>query len=53
MWQNGSGINAINYYSPTVFSSIGIKGTNNGFLTTGIFGVVKTAITIVWLLWLN
>jgi hypothetical protein len=52
LWQNGSGINAINYYSPTVFSSIGIKGTNNGFLTTGIFGVVKTAITIVWLLWL-
>ena len=52
MFQNGSGINAINYYSPTVFKSIGITGTNTGFLTTGIFGVVKTAITIVWLLWL-
>ena len=23
LWQNGSGINAINYYSPTVFASIG------------------------------
>jgi sugar porter (SP) family MFS transporter len=52
MWQNGSGINAINYYSPTVFKSIGIQGTNTSFLTTGIFGVVKTAITIVWLLYL-
>lgn len=52
LWQNGSGINAINYYSPTVFESIGIKGTNSTFLTTGIFGVVKTSITIIWLLYL-
>jgi len=52
LWQNGSGINAINYYSPTVFSSIGIKGTNTGLLTTGIFGVVKTVLTFVWLLYL-
>lgn len=42
MWQNGSGINAINYYSPTVFRSLGITGTSTAFLTTGIFGVVKT-----------
>jgi hypothetical protein len=46
------GINAINYYSPTVFKSIGITGTSTGFLTTGIFGVVKTVVTIIWLLWL-
>lgn len=52
MFQNGSGINAINYYSPKVFRSIGITGTNTGFLTTGIFGVVKTVMTIIWLLWL-
>ncbi|KAF1999580.1 quinate permease [Amniculicola lignicola CBS 123094] len=52
LWQNGSGINAINYYSPTVFKSIGIQGTNTGFLTTGIFGVVKTVVTVIWLLWL-
>ncbi|KAH7139104.1 general substrate transporter [Dendryphion nanum] len=52
LWQNGSGINAINYYSPTVFRSIGITGTNTGFLTTGIFGVVKTVVTLFWLLWL-
>ncbi|KAK3935447.1 general substrate transporter [Diplogelasinospora grovesii] len=52
LWQNGSGINAINYYSPTVFRSIGITGTNTGFLTTGIFGVVKTVLTIIWLLYL-
>lgn len=52
LWQNGSGINAINYYSPTVFRSIGIVGTNTGFLTTGLFGVVKTAITIIFILFL-
>ncbi|EJD42305.1 general substrate transporter [Auricularia subglabra TFB-10046 SS5] len=52
LWQNGSGINAINYYSPTVFASIGLAGANASFLTTGIFGVVKTAITFIWLLFL-
>jgi hypothetical protein len=52
MWQNGSGINAINYYSPTVFKSIGIVGTSTSFLTTGIFGVVKTTLTIFWLLFM-
>ncbi|KAI1823301.1 quinate permease [Xylaria intraflava] len=51
-WQNGSGINAINYYSPTVFSSLGITGKNTGFLTTGLFGVVKTVLTIIWLLYM-
>lgn len=52
LWQNGSGINAINYYSPTVFKSIGINGTNTGFFTTGLFGVVKTVVTVVWLMYL-
>ncbi|KAF7188724.1 Quinate permease [Pseudocercospora fuligena] len=52
MWQNGSGINAINYYSPTVFKAIGVAGTNAGFLTTGIFGVVKTVLTFVWMFFL-
>lgn len=52
MFQNGTGINAINYYSPTVFKSIGITGTNTSLLTTGVFGVVKTVITFVWLLYL-
>jgi hypothetical protein len=48
----GSGINAITYYSPTVFKSLGVTGTNTGFFTTGLFGVVKTALTLVWLFFL-
>ncbi|KAH8807517.1 general substrate transporter [Xylogone sp. PMI_703] len=52
MWQNASGINAINYYSPTVFASIGVQGTNTSLLTTGIFGVIKTVFTLIWLFFL-
>lgn len=52
IFQNGSGINAINYYSPTVFKSLGIVGGNTSFLTTGLFGVVKTIFTLIWLFFL-
>jgi hypothetical protein len=48
-WQNTSGINAINYYSPTIFKSLGVKGSNTGLLTTGIFGIIKFSGTLVWL----
>ncbi|EMS21278.1 quinate permease [Rhodotorula toruloides] len=48
IWQNGTGINAVNYYSPTIFKSLGITGTNTSLLTTGVFGVIKTALALVW-----
>ncbi|KAJ9207608.1 hypothetical protein DTO027B5_6097 [Paecilomyces variotii] len=51
-WQNGSGINAINYYSPTAFKSIGVSGTNASLFSTGIFGVVKTVVTFIWIFFL-
>ena len=35
--------------SPTIFKSIGITGTSTSLLTTGVFGVVKTIVTLVWL----
>ena len=49
LWQNASGINAVNYYSPTIFKTIGITGTSTSLLTTGVFGVVKTIVTLFWL----
>ncbi|KAJ7693890.1 MFS quinate transporter QutD [Mycena rosella] len=52
LFQNATGINAINYYSPTVFKSIGITGTSTGLFTTGIFGIVKNVATLIWLLFL-
>lgn len=38
--------------APTVFASIGVTGTSSSLLTTGVFGLVKFAVAIVWLLWL-
>jgi sugar porter (SP) family MFS transporter len=50
--QNGSGINAMNYYSPTVFRSIGVTGASTSLLTTGIFGVIKTFFFSIWAMYL-
>ncbi|KAJ4304629.1 hypothetical protein N0V90_000155 [Kalmusia sp. IMI 367209] len=52
IFQNFTGINAINYYSPTIFTSIGFTGTSNGLLATGIFGIVKMVATILYAGWL-
>ncbi|GAA6002422.1 hypothetical protein JCM10207_001111 [Rhodosporidiobolus poonsookiae] len=49
MWQNMSGINALNYYSPTLFASVGITDTS---LYTGIYGVLKAAASIVFFIFL-
>ncbi|GAA5899692.1 sugar porter family MFS transporter [Sporobolomyces salmoneus] len=48
LWQNATGINAINYYSPTVFRSLGLTGGSTSLLTTGLFGVVKTVCSLIW-----
>ena len=43
--QQWSGTNAINYYSPQIFASIGISSTTASLLATGIYGVVKFVTT--------
>ncbi|KAK4047812.1 hypothetical protein OIV83_005154 [Microbotryomycetes sp. JL201] len=48
IFQNGTGINAINYYAPTIFKSIGVTGTSTALLTTGVFGVIKTVGALIW-----
>lgn len=50
MLQNLSGINALNYYSPTIFTSIGFTGSNVSLLATGVFGIVKSFVTIMFML---
>lgn len=35
-----------------MFKSIGVTGTNTALLTTGVFGLVKFAAAVIWLLWL-
>ena len=51
IFQNGTGINAVNYYSPTFFKSIGITGQNTSLLTTGVFGVIKALGALLWAFW--
>lgn len=46
--QNLTGINAINYYSPTILKSIGFSGTSVGLLATGVYGIVKMVTTVVF-----
>ncbi|KPM38459.1 hypothetical protein AK830_g8090 [Neonectria ditissima] len=51
-FQNFTGINAINYYSPTIFKSIGFTGTSVGLLATGIFGIVKMVASMIYAIFL-
>ncbi|CAK5268440.1 unnamed protein product [Mycena citricolor] len=39
--QQWTGTNAINYFSPTIFASLGINSTTSGLLATGVYGAVK------------
>lgn len=48
MWQAWSGAAAINYYSPTIFKSIGLSDVT---LWTGIYGVIKAAGSIIFFTW--
>ncbi|KAF4818456.1 Quinate permease [Colletotrichum siamense] len=48
--QNLTGINAINYYSPTILRSTGFSGTDVGLLATGVYGIVKMMTTLVFMM---
>ena len=43
------GANAINYYSPSIFASIGLSGTSVGLLATGVYGIVKVIATAIFI----
>ncbi|KAF1993772.1 general substrate transporter [Amniculicola lignicola CBS 123094] len=45
MWQAWSGAAAINYYSPTIFTSIGLTDVT---LWTGIYGIIKAVGSIIF-----
>ncbi|KAJ3762660.1 general substrate transporter [Lentinula raphanica] len=40
-FQQWTGTNAINYFSPEIFTGLGITGTSSTLFATGIYGVVK------------
>lgn len=49
-WQQWTGTNSINYYSPQIFKSVGLSGTSAGLFATGIYGVVKVTCTSLGLM---
>uniref|UniRef100_A0A0W0FGU6 Major facilitator superfamily (MFS) profile domain-containing protein n=1 Tax=Moniliophthora roreri TaxID=221103 RepID=A0A0W0FGU6_MONRR len=40
-FQQWTGTNAINYFSPEIFAGLGVSGTTAGLFATGVYGVVK------------
>ncbi|KAF2246991.1 quinate permease [Trematosphaeria pertusa] len=43
-----SGTDSLNYFAPEIFTMIGVKGGSQALLTTGVYGVVKLATTIIY-----
>lgn len=52
LFQNFLGIQSINYYSPIIFQTLGVKGTNATLFSTGMFGVVKFICTFIYVLFI-
>lgn len=44
-FQQWTGVNSMNYYSPKIFESLGMKGSRANLLGTGIYGIVKIVMT--------
>jgi MFS family permease len=43
---------SINYYSPTIFRSLGVSSTSTSLFATGVYGIVKMCTTIIALVWI-
>jgi hypothetical protein len=39
-FQQWTGVNAILYYAPSIFASLGLTGNTIGLLATGVVGIV-------------
>jgi len=42
-----AGSNAINYYSPRIFKSVGLTGSSTSLYATGIYGIVRLVCVII------
>ncbi|PTB42235.1 uncharacterized protein TrAFT101_008672 [Trichoderma asperellum] len=49
IFQQMTGVNAINYYAPQIFSNLGMTGNDSQLFATGVYGVVKTASCFIFL----
>ncbi|KAF7551864.1 hypothetical protein G7Z17_g4713 [Cylindrodendrum hubeiense] len=41
--QQMTGVNAVNYYAPQIFKTLGMTGTETSLFATGIYGIVKVS----------
>ena len=46
-----AGSNAINYFSPRIFESIGIGGSEQTLFSTGIYGIVRLVAVVIAMYW--
>ncbi|KFY70139.1 hypothetical protein V499_09425 [Pseudogymnoascus sp. VKM F-103] len=51
-FQNLTGVNIITYYSPRIFETLGITGTDTKLFATGFYGVAKTLGMVVFSIYL-
>ncbi|KAI7857479.1 general substrate transporter [Circinella umbellata] len=47
IFQQWTGTNAVNYYAPDIFRSVGLTAENTDILATGVYGIVKAVFVIV------
>lgn len=43
-----TGTDSLNYFAPEIFEMIGVKGGSLPLLTTGVYGLVKFATTVIY-----
>ncbi|KAJ6619789.1 general substrate transporter [Mycena sp. CBHHK59/15] len=52
-FQQWTGINAILYYAPSIFKSLGLTGNTTGLLATGVVGIAMFLATIPAVIWVD
>lgn len=52
-FQQWTGVNAILYYAPSIFSSLGMTGNTTNLLATGVVGIVMFLATIPAVIWVD
>ncbi|KAN0093180.1 General substrate transporter [Tylopilus felleus] len=52
-FQQWTGVNAILYYAPTIFQSLGLTGNTTSLLATGVVGIVMWLATIPAVIWVD
>ncbi|EEB97000.1 hypothetical protein MPER_03769, partial [Moniliophthora perniciosa FA553] len=52
-FQQWTGVNAILYYAPSIFQTLGLVGNTNSLLATGVVGVAMFLATIPAVIWVD